>query len=356
VVASAAPTPWCFASRGAKSGRQRPRRVASPAKASPATRGRQGPSRRFKEKGRRKRSPTTTRFEDGDQIVKTAIDTWGKIDIVINNARHPPRCLVREDEARPIGTLVYKVHVLGTFKVTHAAWPYMRDLPATAASSTRRRRPAIYGNFGPGQLLDGQARHPRLHARRSPAEGKKRKHRSSTRFAPIAGSRMTETVLPKRITRGAIKARVRVGARRGRLAPRSHRGHRRPVRGRRRVSTRSWRLGERAAGKTFSASVAPSRPDDVQRELEADHELRQVGASRRAVAESMQPIMGERRGRPEQGRQFSSSMSMPRSDTSIPSKHRNTTSAILSRCTHSASVCPRAIRATRATPRAWSTR
>src|SRR5881392_995672 len=84
--------------------------------------------------------------EDGDKIVKTAIDAFGKIDIVINNAG------ILRDVSFPKMTqadwdLVYKVHVLGAFKVTHAAWPHLRDqgygrviMTASAAG--------IYGNFG----------------------------------------------------------------------------------------------------------------------------------------------------------------------------------------------------------------
>src|SRR5882672_2401742 len=64
--------------------------------------------------------------EDGDQIVKTAIDTWGKVDILINNAG-----ILRDVSFAKMTQqdwdLVYKVHVLGAFRCSHAAWPHMRD-------------------------------------------------------------------------------------------------------------------------------------------------------------------------------------------------------------------------------------
>src|SRR4029077_6388802 len=64
--------------------------------------------------------------EDGDKIVKTAIDAFGKIDIIVNNAG-----ILRDVSFQKIAQhdwdLVYKVHVLGAFRVTHAAWSYMRD-------------------------------------------------------------------------------------------------------------------------------------------------------------------------------------------------------------------------------------
>src|SRR5688572_2975802 len=63
---------------------------------------------------------------DGDKIVKTAIDAYGKIDILINNAG-----ILRDVSFQKMTAqdwdLIYKVHVEGTFKVTHAAWNQMRD-------------------------------------------------------------------------------------------------------------------------------------------------------------------------------------------------------------------------------------
>lgn len=50
--------------------------------------------------------------EDGDKIVQTAIDTWGRIDILINNAgilRDVSFMKMTDDQ----WDLVYKVHVRG---------------------------------------------------------------------------------------------------------------------------------------------------------------------------------------------------------------------------------------------------
>src|SRR5204862_301639 len=58
-------------------------------------------------------------------IVKTAVDSFGTIDIVVNNAG------VLRDKTFHNMTIedfdfVVKVHFLGTAYVTHAAWPIMR--------------------------------------------------------------------------------------------------------------------------------------------------------------------------------------------------------------------------------------
>lgn len=84
--------------------------------------------------------------QDGDAVVKTAIDNFGRIDILINNAG------ILRDKAFTNMTDkqwddVINVHLRGTYKVTKAAYPYMvkqkygRVVNTTSTSG-------IYGSFG----------------------------------------------------------------------------------------------------------------------------------------------------------------------------------------------------------------
>lgn len=84
--------------------------------------------------------------EDGDAVVKAAIDAFGRIDIIVNNAG------ILRDKAfnnmdDNLWDPVLNVHARGTYKVTKAAWPhflkqkYGRIINTTSTSG-------IYGNFG----------------------------------------------------------------------------------------------------------------------------------------------------------------------------------------------------------------
>ena len=229
--------------------------------------------------------------EDGDKIVKSAIDAWGKIDILVNNAG-----ILRDVSFAKMTQqdwdLVYKVHVLGAFRCTHAAWPHMRDagygriiLTSSAAG--------IYGNFGQANYAMAKLG---LHgfAQTLAAEGRKRNVIVNT-IAPIAGSRMTETVLPKELL-DALKPEY-VSALVAKLVHESTEdtGGLYEVGGGFFAKLR-W---ERSTGKTFRLGRHIT-PEDVDTSWKAITQFDKTEHPA-SLAESMQPIMSNVEAGPSKG-------------------------------------------------------
>ena len=129
--------------------------------------------------------------EGGEAIVQTAIDAYGKVDIVINNAgilRDKSFHNMTPDLLNP----VLDVHLKGAFYVTRPAYVRMREQGYGRIISTASGA-GIFGNFG--QTNYGAAKMGLVGFTRVLAvEGAKNNIKANV-IAPVAKTRMTEDLL-----------------------------------------------------------------------------------------------------------------------------------------------------------------
>lgn len=126
--------------------------------------------------------------EGGQNIVKTALDAFDKVDIVVNNAgilRDKSFANTTED----MWDIVVSVHLKGTYCVTHAAYNHMKERGQGGVIINTSSTSGLNGNFGQcnyGAAKAGIAGFTRCLA----IEGKKYGIRAFI-LAPVALTRLT---------------------------------------------------------------------------------------------------------------------------------------------------------------------
>ncbi|KAI0421052.1 hypothetical protein F5X98DRAFT_329943 [Xylaria grammica] len=130
--------------------------------------------------------------ENGDKIIETAIKAFGRIDILINNAG-----ILRDISFKNMKDadwdLIMTVHVKGAYKCSRAAWPYFRKQKYGRVINTASAA-GLFGNFG--QANYSAAKLAMVGFTETLAKEGAKYNIVSNVIAPIAASRMTETIMP----------------------------------------------------------------------------------------------------------------------------------------------------------------
>ena len=129
--------------------------------------------------------------EGGKAIVQTAIDAFGRVDIVVNNAG-----ILRDKSFHNLTpellNPVLDVHLKGAFYVTQPAWLHMREQGYGRIISTSSAA-GIFGNFG--QTNYGAAKMGLVGFTRVLAQEGAKYNIKANAIAPLALTRMTEDLL-----------------------------------------------------------------------------------------------------------------------------------------------------------------
>jgi NAD(P)-dependent dehydrogenase (short-subunit alcohol dehydrogenase family) len=129
--------------------------------------------------------------DGGSAIVQSALDTWGRVDIIINNAGILRDASFKNMDPDRVSS-VLDVHLRGAFNVTQPAWEHMRNQGYGRIVNTSSGA-GVFGNFG--QTNYGAAKMGLVGLTRVLAvEGAKNNIKANA-IAPVAKTRMTEDLL-----------------------------------------------------------------------------------------------------------------------------------------------------------------
>ena len=130
-----------------------------------------------------------------ENIIKTAIDEFGKVDGVVSNAG-----ILRDGTFHKMTfeqwDAVLKVHLYGGYNVIRAAWPHFREQSfgrVVVATSTS----GLFGNFG--QANYGAAKLGLVGLINTLAQEGAKYNIKTNAVAPIAATRMTQDILPPEV-------------------------------------------------------------------------------------------------------------------------------------------------------------
>lgn len=139
-------------------------------------------------------------WESAQKIINTAVESYGRLDILINNAgilRDKSIIKMEMEDYRKI----MSVHLDGTFFCTKAAFAIMKEQAYGRIVSTASAA-GLYGNFG--QTNYGAAKMGIAGMMNSVAQEGARYNIKANTIVPTAGTRLTFTVMPEDVI-GKVK-------------------------------------------------------------------------------------------------------------------------------------------------------